>query len=33
VFPRWIEQADDYMLRSEPERVLEAIRETLVSLV
>ena len=26
---RWIDQTDDYMLRSEPERVLQAIRENL----
>jgi peroxiredoxin len=26
---RWIDQTDDYMLRSEPERVLEAIRDNL----
>lgn len=26
---RWIDQTDDYMLRSEPERVLAAIREAL----
>ena len=26
---RWIDQTDDYMLRSEPDRVLSAIREGL----
>ena len=26
---RWIDQTDDYMLRSEPERVLQAIKENL----
>ena len=25
---RWIDQTDDYMLRSDPDRVLEAIRTT-----
>ncbi len=25
---RWIDQTDDYMLRSDPDRVLEAIRST-----
>jgi peroxiredoxin len=28
-FVRWIDQSDDYMLRSDPQRVLAALRESL----